>query len=67
LEIFQTAHNLPAATANFLNELESFLGEKQPTENLQNMEAAIFKVRSNPDPIIAIRIGAHWYSLFEWE
>lgn len=30
-------------------------------------EISIFKKRESLDPVIAIRIGGVWYSIFEWE
>lgn len=28
---------------------------------------AIFKEKEKPDPVVAIQINGHWFSLFRWE
>jgi hypothetical protein len=53
-------------TTDILAETKDIIN-KPPQENIQDVEMAIFKIRDNPDPIIAICIDDQWYSLFEWE
>lgn len=66
--LLQPSTNLPARV-----EMENLAERIKPLSSVLPMswakieEVAIFKKLENPDPILAIRVGGQWFSLFEWE
>lgn len=66
MDHFLAIHAPLAKLATDILEETKDIIDKFPQENIQDVEIAIFKIRDDPDPIIAIRVGEHWYSLFEW-
>jgi hypothetical protein len=66
---FQGLSGLPVKVEkNLVEQINSLLPETRDYgQKTLIEETAIFKRVRNPDPILAIKIGGQWYSLFEWE